>query len=352
MTLQDTQMNNQLDELLKNSAHRLNQHRLVLDEPRTQTPVMKNDRMRMIVVCMVLFLCILATVIPFSSQVRAYVVNLLGTETFQQVVEKGLSIPVGQGSLHKGIQFSVENLYVDQKELVFDMVQAFTEEAVSRSKLDTNDIDLWIDGKKVAFHSGGEFRDLGDGRYGGVVYYHSNYGYEKGEASLLPERFLLTIQVNQVEDVQGTWSIELPVSRERSDHASRIYEPRFSHEVNGIVFHVARVEMMPLSTTIDLEMIVPEHYSFMDPSSISLIQVNDDKGYNMGAGSARSEGEAIEGGRMKYRFKIELLKTPKEMPEELVIIPQRQVIDREDEWVTYFRGEALEPYIFHVPLRP
>ncbi|RKN84543.1 DUF5643 domain-containing protein [Paenibacillus ginsengarvi] len=166
----------------------------------------------------------------------------------------------------------------------------------------------------------------------------------------MPEQFLLTIKVNRIGDIQGNWSLELPVSRKLSDQATRTFEPGISHEVNGISINVARVVMTPLSATIDYEMTVPENYSFSDPSAISSIQVKDDKGYIMGMGFVGGEGEAVEGDRRKYRFTSEHLRTPKETPEELVIIPQRKIIERQDESVTYFRGEALEPYVFHVPL--
>ncbi|MFC3771111.1 DUF4179 domain-containing protein [Paenibacillus sp. GCM10012303] len=344
-------MSNQLDELLKQSARSLKQHRLVLEEkPRTLAPVGRRYPKRMVMTCMLLFICFATLMLPLSSKVLAYVVNLLRIEGFQQVVEKGLSTSVGQESLQQGITLSVENIYADQGELVFDMVQSFTKDAVSRSMLNTNDVQLFIDGKKLAFHSGGEFQDLQDGRYGGIIYYHSNYGYEEGLGGLLPEQFRLTIKVSRIGDIQGNWSLELPVSRELSDQATRTFEPGISHEVNGIIINVARVVMTPLSTTIDYEMTVPENYSFTDPSAISSIQVQNDKGYIMGMGFVGGEGEAVEGDRRKYRFTDEHLRTPKETPEELVIIPQRRVIERQGESVTYFRGEALEPYVFRVPL--
>lgn len=344
-------MSNQLDELLKQSASRLNRHRLVLEEdPKTLAPVVRRYRKRIVVTCMFLFICISTLMLPLSSKVLAYVVNLLRVEGFQQVVEKGLSTSVGQESLQQGIKLSVENIYVDQGELIFDMVQSFTKDASARSMLNTNDVQLFIDGKKLAFHSGGEFQDLQDGRYGGNIYYHNNYGYEEGPGGLLPEHFLLTIKVSRIGDIQGDWSLELPVSRELSEQATRTFEPGISHEVNGITISVARVVMTPLSTTIEYEMSVPENYAFTDPFAISGIQVKDDKGYIMGAGFVGGEGEAVEGDRRKYRFTSEHLRTPKETPEELIIIPQRRVIEKQDESGTYFHGEALEPFVFHVPL--
>ncbi|WP_409345333.1 DUF5643 domain-containing protein [Paenibacillus sp. MBLB4367] len=345
-------MSNQLDELLKHSTNRLNRHRLVLEtEPRTLAPAGRRYRKRIVVSCMFLFICMSTLMLPSSSKVLAYVVNLLRSEGFQQVVEKGLSTPVGQESLQQGIKLSVENLYVDQGELIFEMVQSFAEDAASRSMLNTNDVQLFIDGKKLAFHSGGEFHDLQDGRYGGIIYYQSNYGYEEGLGGLLPEQFQLTIKVNRIGDIQGNWFLELQVSRELSDQATRTFVPGISHEVNGITINVARVVMTPLSAKIDYEMTVPENYSFTDPFAISSIQVKDDKGYIMGTGFVGGEGEAVEGDRRKYRFTSEHLSTPKETPEALVIIPQRSVMERQDEWGTYFHGEALEPYVFHVPLQ-
>ncbi|WP_040950694.1 DUF5643 domain-containing protein [Gorillibacterium massiliense] len=345
-------MSSQLDELLKQSAHRLNRHKLVLEvEPRTLAPVARRIRQRIVVTCMILFLSIAALMIPFSSKVLAYVANLIQIEGFQQVVDKGFVTPVGQKSLQHGIELSVENLYVDQGELLFDMVQSYGKEAVSRLVLNTNDVQLFIDGKKLANHTGGEFRDLQDGRYGGMIYYTRNYGYEEGPCRALPEQFRLTIQVNRIGDVQGNWSIEIPVSRELSDQATRTFEPRISHEVNGITINVERVLMTPLSTSIDFEMTVPENYSLTDPSAISSIQVKDDKGYIMGSGYITGEGEPVEGARMKYRFTSDNLHTPKETPKELVIIPQRSVMDKQDEWATYFHEEAFEPYVFYVPLQ-
>ncbi|MBE1442832.1 DUF5643 domain-containing protein [Paenibacillus sp. OAS669] len=347
-------MSDQFDELLKQSANRLKQHRLILEiDVRPHELVVKRYKKRIVVSCIILLICSVTFMTPLSSKVFAYVFNLLRTEMFEQVVDKGLVTHVAKESLHQGIKLNVENLYVDQSTLTFDMVQSFTKEAESRTMLNTNDIQLFIDGKRLSFHSGGDFHDLKDGRYGGIIYYHSNYGYEEGSAVPLPEQFLLTIKVDRIGDIQGNWSIELPVSRQITDQVTQDFKPGISHEVDGISIKVARVLMTPLSTTIDFEFIAPVNYSFTDPFAIRIIQVEDDKGFMMGRGMVfvGNEDEEVEDNRRKYRFSIEYLRTPKDIPKELVIIPQREVIYKKDESVTYARGEALEPYVFKVPLQ-
>lgn len=57
-----------------------------------------------------------------------------------------------------------------------------------------------------------------------------------------------------------------------------------SNKVHEITISVSKVVFRPLSTSIEYEITVPINYSFVDPSSISNIQVKDEKGNNLGIG--------------------------------------------------------------------
>jgi hypothetical protein len=349
-------MNSPMDELLKHSAHMVSQKRLTLDvRSQEQKTVHRRLNKRIAFLCLSLVICFSVVMLPLSPKVLAYVVNLLkSNEHFQQVVEKGLSTSVGKGVSNQGITLNVENLYVDQGELVFDMVQTYTKELAYKPVLNTNDVQLFINGKKLAYHSGGEFHTLPDGRYGGIIYYtgayNGNYDYDGGPKLILPEEFKLTIKVDKIEKIQGDWTIEFPVSRKLSEQVTRTYEPAVSNKVNDITITVSKVVCTPLSISIDYEITVPENYSLVDPTSIRNIQVQDEKG-NIMTGDGSIRGLEKKAGKMKtFRFTGEY-HTPKELPEQLVIIPQRSVEERRTDSGIYYRGEAVEELIFNVPLR-
>lgn len=42
--------------------------------------------------------------------------------------------------------------------------------------------------------------------------------------------------------------------------------------------------------------------------------------------------------------------SPKELPEQLIIIPQRKIEDKRTDSVVYYHGETIEELIFNVPL--
>lgn len=342
---------NKVDELLKRSAHMVNQKQLTLETRLLERePVYRRKNKRFAALCLSLLLLFTIVTISLSPQVLAYVVNLLQLNShFQQVVEKGVSTYLGKAASKEGITLSMENLYVDQGELVFDMVQSFSEDLANKPVLNSNDVQLFINGRKLAFHSGGEFQALKDGSYGGIIYFQSNYGYEGGQKLVLPNEFNLTVKVDKIENIQGDWTIELPVFRKLSEMATRTFEPVVSNKVNDITITVSKVVMTPLSTSIDYEITVPENYSFTDPSSISQIVVEDDKGNIMGQGHVT--GETKKESQVKIlHFTSEILRTPNEIPKQLVIIPQRAVEERRDNSVIYYRGEPIEELKFTVPL--
>ena len=343
-------MKRPIDELLKHSADLVNKKKLTLDKNSLEiAPVHRQLNKRMIALALSMVICFTIISLPFSPQVFAYVVNLLSLESLtKQVVEKGLSTPVRKGVSKQGITLDVENLYVDQNELVFDMVQSYTKNMAYKPALNSNDVELYLNGRKLAFHSGGEFHTLSDDKYGGIIYYNINYDNEVEQKMIIPEEFQLTIKVNKIENMKDNWIIDIPVSRKLSDHATKIYEPLASNKVDDVKITVSRVVIRPLSTFIEYEITVPVNYSFTDPSSISNIQVKDDKGNNLGIGSLG--GEEMKAGSTKiYRFTNEY-RTPKELPKQLVIIPQRKIEEKRTDSVVYYRGEAIEKLIFNVPL--
>jgi hypothetical protein len=343
-------MNSPMDELLKHSSNIVNQKRLTLVAwSQEKAPVNRRFNKRFATLCLSLVVCFAIVTLSFSPQVLAYVVNLLSSSPFQQVVEKGLTSPVGKGASNQGITLNVENLYVDQGELVFDMVQSYTKDMGYKPVLNSNDVQLFINGKKLAFHSGGEFHALPDDKYGGIIYYNGNYGYEGKQELLLPEEFQLTVQVDKIENINGDWTIGLPVSRKLSDRATKTYEPVVSNKVDEITITVSKVIIRPLSTLIDYEITVPNNYTFADPSSIKTIQVKDEKGNSMGLAHIVGR-ETNEGSVKTIRFSSEY-HTPIELPNQLVIIPQRDVEEKRTDSVIYYHGEAIKELIFNVPLR-
>ncbi|MGQ7889264.1 DUF4179 domain-containing protein [Paenibacillus sp. WC2504] len=343
-------MNGSIDDLLKNSADLVNQKKLTLEKGYLKkTPGVRQLNKRLIALSLSMVICFFVITLAYSPQVLAYVANLLSLESLtKQIVEKGLSTPVGKGVSKQGISLNVENLYVDQNELVFDMVQSYTKDMEYKPALNSNDVQLYINGKKLESHSGGEFHTLQDGNYGGIVYYNVVYDNKLEQKMILPEEFQLTIKVNKIESFQDNWIIDIPVSRKLSDHATKTYEPIVSKKVDGVTITVSKVVFRPLSTYIEYEIAVPLNYSFTDNSSISNIQVKDDKGNTLGTGSIGGE-EKKEGSMKMYRFTNEY-HTPKELPDHLQIIPQRKIEEKRTDSVVYYRGEAIEKLIFNVPL--
>jgi hypothetical protein len=342
-------MNRSMDELLKRSSDMVNQKRLTLVAwSQEKEPISRRLNKRFVALCVSLVVCFTIVTLSFSPKVLAYVVNLLsGSPLYQQVVEKGLTTSVEKGASIQGITLNVENVYVDQGELVFDMVQSYAKDLAYKPVLNSNDVQLFINGKKLAFHTGGEFHTLPDNKYGGIIYYNGNY---EGEPKmLLPETFQLTVQVDKIENVNGNWTIELPVSRKLSDRATKTYEPVVSNKVDEITITVSKVIIRPLSTLIDYELTVPNNYTFADPSSIKSIQVKDEKGNSLGIAQIAGE-ETNEGSVKTIRFTGEY-QTPIELPEQLVIIPQRDVEDKRTDSVIYYHGEPIEELIYNIPLR-
>lgn len=344
-------MNSSMDERLRESARIVNRKPLTVDLPLPdKAPASGRWNRRMAAACLSAIVCLIIALTPFSPRVLAYVINLLQSdESFRQVVDQGLSTVVGKKVTDQGITLSVENLYVDEGELVFDLIQSNAKGAARQAFLNSNDVQLFIDGEKLLFHSGGQFDPLPDGNYGGIVYYNVSYGYESDVVKAeLPEQFNLTVKVDHIGDIHGDWTIELPVSRELSEQATRTFYPGVSHTVNGVTITVSKVKFTPLSTYIDYELTVPDNYSFADPSPLSAIEVADENGENMGIRSIFGE-EKREGDKKTVRF-TGSYETPKELPQELVIIPSRSVKDREDEWFIYYRWEAIEDFRFRVPI--
>ena len=115
-------------------------------------------------------------------------------------------------------------------------------------------MQLFINGKAINNTRQGTAKRIENGNVGLVEI------YPRGD---LPETFNLQIVIHQIDAQLGKWSLTVPVSRQDTDAATRIFSPMKTEAIGQTIITVKEVKITPLSTIIDYEIVqlIAEEYS-------------------------------------------------------------------------------------------
>ncbi len=244
------------------------------------------------------------------------VFNFVEDRGIQNAINKGFSTKVNRTATDKDISVTITEVLYDQGRL--DIGYTVT---TSRPDLYLKDVwpysiplliadmQLFINGKAINNTRQGTAKRIENGNVGLVEI------YPRGD---LPETFNLQIVIHQIDAQLGKWSLTVPVSRQDTDAATRIFSPMKTEAIGQTIITVKEVKITPLSTIIDYEIVQPiaEEYSNLD------FYVVDDKEHLLGTSCGSLVNRQIRGNVTISNFQS-IYESPESMPKYLVLIPPK-----------------------------
>ncbi len=116
-------------------------------------------------------------------------------------------------------------------------------------------------------------KQINKNRYAGVI--------DVMTSQELPDKFTLQLDIKKIGEVTGDWNFDIPVSKNKTASATRVFYPSAGKTDNGVTLTVKKVAFAPNATEISLEL--------TEPLSVQEIQ-------EAGSGAGREQNS--------YRFEI------------------------------------------------
>jgi hypothetical protein len=308
--------------------------------------VSKRWRNKMVLTCgtaMVALGCVFAVGFASPGAVNIPIIgklfNLLRDQSFtppdiQVPSLEGFSQPVHQSVTDHGITLTIGNIYCDQNQLEFDMVESASNgvEAQPFSAQDKN-MSMSINGVDSLFNiSGGEFAPTQNGGYAGVVY--NNAWNQAPPYRPFPKQFQLHVDIHRVGNTIGDWHFVIPVSQARVLAATKVFTPMQSVSMDGTTVTVTKVSVGPGQTLVDyrvkhntnqfspsdIEALTHGVAGVGIPNSSKIVVTNNDSGTQLkdGGGGGFTGPAHIEGNSIIQDFQAVFM-TPNPTPTSLTI---------------------------------
>ncbi|MBE3587435.1 MAG: DUF4179 domain-containing protein [Thermoanaerobacteraceae bacterium] len=234
----------------------------------------------------------------------------------QNAIDKGFGTKVNRTASDKGILVAIADVLYDQGRL--DIGYTVT---TSRQDLGPEDypgdmiiplgspgMQFFVNNKPIYDTAQGTCQKLGNGRVGLVEIYH------RGD---LPETFNLQIVIHQIGKQNGEWVLTVPVSRQRTDAATKVLLPMKAVTVGQTAILIKKIEIAPSSTIIEYELTQPVNGQL---GWQNLPRPIDDKGNYLRGLTCYTVSKHIEE-NMKTEVIREIFETPKILPKYLVFVP-------------------------------
>jgi len=222
--------------------------------------------------------------IPFIGSVF----EQAGDQGLQQVKRQGQTVTADQTATDKGFSLTISEAFYDGSRLSIGYILRS-----SRSKSDWGalDMDVYVDGKKIAFSWNGGSGQVADDQTEILV-------TDIHPETPLPDRFTLTLDVHKIGQVEGSWKFSFPVTKM---HGSQTYTMTASRTYKDIKLTAKEVTLAPSSTRIVLQLVKPHEFPTPENAARGYAireysyEIQDDKGNPIQMMSGSSEGTVKEG---------------------------------------------------------
>ena len=216
------------------------------------------------------------------------VFEFAGDRGLKVASEKGLSNTIEQTVTDQNISLTFQDVFFDGTRLSLGFIQENADML--------GELTLKVNGEEINFADGRSGEGLPDGRYAGVI--------DIKPTIELPDSFDLSIGINQIGTVKGTWDYEFPVEK------SKVIVKTFNSEevmtYKDHTFTVESVKVGPAGIKLTLESTSPSGIIPLNFGD-SLMDVNllTDQGLSLTHSGSGGSGEDIDGKtvtRTEYNF--------------------------------------------------
>ncbi|WP_169794772.1 DUF4179 domain-containing protein [Alicyclobacillus kakegawensis] len=249
----------------------------------------------------------------------------IAPQDIQQAVIEGYGQRINQSVTDNGITLTIGNVYCDQNQLAFDMVESSVNGDTADQVFVPSDqtTTLTINGQRSLINiSGGEFCPTQNGRYAGIVY---NNAFNTWPYRPFPKNFQLDVQIHQVGSIHGSWHFVIPVSQARVLAATKVFSPMKTVSDNGRTVKVKRVIVGPAQTLIDYQVTDPVASvgtiggSLGIPDISHITVLNNNSGVRLlDAGGGPISSAQIRGDTVVQEFQAVFM-TPRSLPASFTI---------------------------------
>lgn len=224
----------------------------------------------------------------------------------QDAIIKEFGAKVNQTATDKGITVTVTDALYDQGRLdIGYTVTASRPDAYPPIPV----MQFLINGKTIHDTTQGTGEKIGSGWIGFEEI------YPRGD---LPETFDLQISIRQIGDRLGKWLLTVPVSRQRTDAATRVILPMKAVMAGQATVTVTKVMIGPSSTTIDYD--VNQDLNQSDKGELLDFAVEDDQGHGLSPTEGGPISHQVEGHMETWALRAVYV-SPESMPKYLVLTP-------------------------------
>ncbi|OAT82381.1 DUF4179 domain-containing protein [Desulfotomaculum copahuensis] len=238
--------------------------------------------------------------------------NFVGDKGLQNAIDKGFSTKVNRTATDKGISVTITDVLYDQGRLDIGYQVTTSRHDLSPNNypgdmtipLDSPGMQFFANNKPIHDTAQGTEQRMGNGRVGLVEI------YPRGD---LPETFNLQIAIHQIGKQQGQWLLTVPVSRQHTDTATKVFLPMKAETIGQTTIMIKKVEIAPSSTIIESVLTHP----IKEKLSWTTI---DDKGHVFRPISGYVMHKHVDGDMITETIR-ELFESPKIFPKYLILVP-------------------------------
>jgi len=199
--------------------------------------------------------------------------------------EKGLSNTIDQTVTDQKISLTVQDIFFDGTRLSLGFIQENADML--------GELTLKVNGKEINFGDGRSGEELPDGQYAGVI--------DIKPTIELPDSFDLSIDINQIGEVKGTWNFEFPVKK--SKEVVKTFKSKETWTYKDHTFVVESVKVGPAGIKLSMESSSPSEASPL--SMIMDFNLLTDQELSLTHTGGSGTGDDIDGQtvtRMEYNF--------------------------------------------------